>query len=69
MLSHAYNIIVGHVVGSPGHGKYVLDHLNATDKRIISMLMTTEQLPGEATSNSQGLVQPKMSYFSTRALI
>ena len=34
MFAQAYNIIIDSVVGSPGHGRYVVDVLNATDKKI-----------------------------------
>ena len=46
MLAHACNIIIDRGVGAPGHGREVVDVLNATDKKYISMLMTTVQLPG-----------------------
>ena len=49
MLAHAYNIIIDCVVISPGNDKEVLDGLNDTEERLISMLMTTVQLPGAAT--------------------
>ena len=51
MLPHAYNILIDNGVGSLGHGKYVVDVLNATDKRFLLMLMTTEQLPGAANND------------------
>ena len=35
MLSHAYTILIYHGVGSPGHVKYVVDVLNATNKRVF----------------------------------
>ena len=47
MLSHAYNIIIDCCDGAPGHGREVVNGLNATDKRFISMLMTNFQLHGE----------------------
>ena len=46
MLAHVYRIIVYHCVGAPGHGREVVDGLNATNKSIISMLMENVQLPG-----------------------
>ena len=35
MLSHAYNIVIDSDNGSPENGKYVVDGLNADDKRFI----------------------------------
>ena len=56
MLAHVYRMIVYHCVGAPGHGREVVDGLNATNKSIISMLMENVQLPG-----AYDLFQPKMS--------
>ena len=39
ILDHAYYIIIDQGVGAPGHGQDVVDGLNATGKRSISMLM------------------------------
>ena len=50
MLSHAYTILIYFCVGSPGHGKYVVDGLNANEKSFITMLMTTMKLTGAATN-------------------
>ena len=61
MLSHAYNIVIDHVVGSPGHRKYVVDGLDATDKRLLSMLTKTVQLRGAATNNSHMVMHTSMS--------
>ena len=44
-FSHAYNIIIYCGVVSPGHGTEVVDGLNDTDKRFLSMLMKNVQLP------------------------
>ena len=32
MFYHEYNSIIDHDVGAPGHGKYVVDSLNASGK-------------------------------------
>ena len=53
MFSHAYNIAVGCSIGAPVHGKDVVDDLNATEKRFLSMLMTTVKIPGAVTNDSQ----------------
>ena len=50
MLSHAYNIVIDHVVGAPGHGNYFVDGLNATNN-FLKMLMKTVKLTGAATNN------------------
>ena len=44
MLSHVHDIIIDSGVGAPGLGKYVVDGLNATDKRYLSISMKTVQL-------------------------
>ena len=33
MLEHAYNIIINHGVKDPGHGREVVDGLNALEKK------------------------------------
>ena len=45
MLSHAYYILIDRSIGSPGNGREVVDGLNATNKRMIAMLMTKLQIP------------------------
>ena len=52
MLSHVYNVIIYFVVGSPVHGKKVADGFNSTEKWLLSMLITTVQLPGRAAFDS-----------------
>ena len=39
MLSHAYNILIDRGVEASGHGNYVVDGLNATERRFFSMLI------------------------------
>ena len=46
MLAHAYNIIIYDGVGASGYCIDVVDSLNATEKGLLSMFMTTVQLPG-----------------------
>ena len=53
MLFNAHNIIIDRGIGSPGHGNYVVDCLNATDKIYLPMLLTTVHLPNDATNNPQ----------------
>ena len=58
MLAHAYNFIIDHVVGAPGHEKEVLDVLNANEKRFISMLMATVKLTGSTDYDSYMAMYP-----------
>ena len=60
MLSHIYNIVVDRSAGSPGHGKDVVDGLNTTYKRFISILMTAVQLHGTATNNAHKGMHARM---------
>ena len=45
-MSQCYYIIIDIVISAPGHGKEVVDGLNAVDKRYIYQLIPTVQLPG-----------------------
>ena len=56
VLSHAHGILIDSGVGSYGYEKYVLDGLNATYKRYLSMLITTAQLPNATKNNSQMVI-------------
>ena len=49
MLAHAYKIIVDHGAGGPGHDREVVYGLNATEKRFLSMLITTVKLTGTSS--------------------
>ena len=53
MLSYVYNIVIDCGIGAPGHGKDVVYGLKDTEESFLSMLITTVQLPGESTNNSQ----------------
>ena len=44
MLSHSYNIIISRSVGAPGHMREVVGGLDATSKRVLSILMENLQL-------------------------
>ena len=52
MLAHTYNIIIDRGVGSPGNVRYVVDGLNATEKRLLSILMKNVKLPGASAYDS-----------------
>ena len=52
-MSQTYSIIIDHGISAPGHGKEVVDGLNAFDKRYIYQLMSKVQLPGSVRFYSQ----------------
>ena len=41
ILAQAYNVIIDHGVGSPGNSREVVNVLNTTEKRFLSMLTKT----------------------------
>ena len=52
VMSQTYSIIVDRAISAPGHGKEVVDGLNAVDKRYIYQLMSKVQLPGAVIFDS-----------------
>ena len=46
VMSQTYSIIIDWGISAPGHGKEVVDGLNAVDKSYIYQLMSKVQLPG-----------------------
>ena len=52
-MSQTYSIIIDRGISAPGHGKEVVDGLNAVDKRYIYQLMSKVQLPGSIRFYSQ----------------
>ena len=60
MISTNFNIIVDRMIGSPGHGKYVIDGINARDKRYIMekmcMIGTPEADDKESRINVHSMV-------------
>ena len=46
ILAHEYNIKIDRCVVEPGRGREVVQGFNATNKRFISVLITTDQLTG-----------------------
>ena len=52
-MSQCYSIIIDQGISAPGHGKEVVDGINAVDKRYIYQLMSTVQLPGSKRFDSQ----------------
>ena len=53
VMSQCYSIIIDRGMSESGHGKYVVDGLNAVDKRYIYQFMSTVQLPGSVRFDSQ----------------
>ena len=52
-MSQTYSIIIDRSISAPGHGKEVVDELNAVDKRYIGKLMSKVQLHGSVIFDSQ----------------
>ena len=51
---HCYSIIIYQGISAPGHGKEVVDGINAIEKVIyIYQLMSNVKLPGSNTFDSQ----------------
>ena len=48
VMSQTYCIIIDRGISAPGHGKELVDGLNAVDKRYIYQLMSKVQLPGQS---------------------
>ena len=55
VLSQRHSIIFDRVIIAPGHGKEVVDVINAIDKRMYQ-LMSTVQLPGSKIFEKQVLM-------------
>ena len=53
VMSQCYSIIIDQGISAPGHGKEVVNRLNAVDKRYIYQLMSTVQLPRSNIFDSQ----------------
>ncbi len=51
MLSAKYNITIGRAVAAPGHGKDLIDGLNAVDKMYLKELMMRTSVAGEANED------------------
>eukprot|EP00957_Ditylum_brightwellii_P184943 14085072-Ditylum_brightwellii.AAC.1 len=46
-ISMKYGIVIDHAVGAPGHGKNVMDGLNAVDKRYLRTAILRNSIPEE----------------------
>ena len=56
VLYQYHSIIIDRVISAPGHGKEVVDGLNAIDKRYMYQLMSTFQLTGSRIFDSHILM-------------
>ena len=61
MLFHAYNIVIDSGVGAPVHVKDVVDGLNTTDKKFLTVFMENVKLPDSASNNSQMVMHTSIS--------
>ena len=57
-MSQTYSIIIDHGISAPGHGKEVVDGINAVDNRYIYQLMSKVQLPGLVRFYAQIKIHP-----------
>ena len=53
VISQTYSIIIDRGISALGHGKELVDVLNAVDKRYIYQLISKVQLPGSIIFDSQ----------------
>ena len=56
ILSQCHSNIFDQGISAPGHGREVVDGLNAIEKRCIYQLMYNVQLPGSKSFDSQILM-------------
>ena len=52
VMSQCYSIIIDRGISAPGHGKEVVDGINAVDMRYIYQLISTVQLTGSIRFDS-----------------
>ena len=53
VMSQTYSVIIDRGISAPGHGKEVVDGLNAVDNCYIYQLMSKVQLPGSVIFDPQ----------------
>ena len=53
VMSQCYSIIIDRGISVPGHGKEVVDGINAVDKNYIYQLISKVQVPGSVRFDSQ----------------
>ena len=56
MLSQAFSVIIDHGISAPGHGREVVDSLNAIEKVFLFQLISTVQLPVEKGYDAQMVI-------------
>ena len=52
-MSQCYSVIIGRGISAPGHGKELLDGINAVDKRYIYQLMFSDSQMKIHTGNQK----------------
>ena len=57
VMSQCYFIIIDQGISTPGHGKEVVNGINAFDKRYIYQFISNVQLPGSNIFDSQMQIQ------------
>ena len=55
-FSQFHSIIIDWGISAPGHGKEVVDGMNAIENRVIYQLISNFQLPGSKTFDSKILM-------------
>ena len=60
LLSKEYNIVIDRAVGAPGHGKDVVDGLNAVDKAFLKKAIMGNKNP-EQVQTSKDMLAHEMS--------
>ena len=53
VISQTYSLIIDRGISAPGHGKEVVDGINAVEKRYIYQLISNIQLTGSVRFDSQ----------------
>ena len=53
VMSQCYSNIIDRGIIAPGHGKYIVDGINAVDKHYIYQLMSNVQIPVSNIFDSQ----------------
>ena len=69
MLSQEFSVIIECGISAPGHGREVVDGLNAIEKWFIFQLISTVKLPGATSYNTKmvmhtGTHRPEVSLAS-----
>jgi hypothetical protein len=60
LLSSLHRIVIDRMIGAPGHGKDIVDGLNATDKRFLAQKMTMIGRPEESNEDTNRMAAYSM---------